>query len=402
MPIVIPKIWGKRLGRATEAYTKNLKDYNRTVDDIFKGIRVVRNFELEAYMTKRHEKSNHMVKSARWDMEKKKAGADVTTNFIAVGMQFAVFAISGIFVILEKITAGDVLAITQLMNKVMNPVFDIIDSLNQMQSVRGIEKEVLSYLSEENSEKMQETKTTGKLETIRFKQVSFSYTQGNNAVSDVSFCFEQGKKYAVVGESGSGKTTLLKLIEGELEGDTGEIFYNDGKEEWSKREKRKAFSVINQEVYLFEGTIRENIVFDDVLEEKTLEKITEDVKLQETLEKKGVDMEYCLTGNGENLSGGEREKIAIARALSRGKEWLLLDEATSGMDNETLLFVERMLLKLKDVTCISITHRYYEEILKMYDAILVMQKGELVEQGTFEQLLEKNGVFAKLYYTKTE
>lgn len=193
LPIVIPKIWGKRLGRATEAYTKNLKDYNRTVDDIFKGIRVVRNFELEAYMTKRHEKSNHMVKSARWDMEKKKAGADVTTNFIAVGMQFAVFAISGIFVILEKITAGDVLAITQLMNKVMNPVFDIIDSLNQMQSVRGIEKEVLSYLSEENSEKMQETKTTGKLETIRFKQVSFSYTQGNNAVSDVSFCFEQGK-----------------------------------------------------------------------------------------------------------------------------------------------------------------------------------------------------------------
>ena len=124
--------------------------------------------------------------------------------------------------------------------------------------------------------------------------------------------------------------------------------------------------------------------------------------MQETLEKKGVDMEYCLTGNGENLSGGEREKIAIARALSRGKEWLLLDEATSGMDNETLLFVERMLLKLKDVTCISITHRYYEEILKMYDAILVMQKGELVEQGTFEQLLEKNGVFAKLYYTKTE
>lgn len=402
LPIVIPKIWGKRLGRATEAYTKNLKDYNRTVDDIFKGIRVVRNFELEAYMTKRHEKSNHRVKSARWDMEKKKAGADVTTNFIAVGMQFAVFAISGIFVILEKITAGDVLAITQLMNKVMNPVFDIIDSLNQMQSVRGIEKEVLSYLSEENSEKMQETKTTGKLETIRFKQVSFSYTQGNNAVSDVSFCFEQGKKYAVVGESGSGKTTLLKLIEGELERNTGEICYNIGEEEWTREEKRKVFSVINQEVYLFEGTIRENIVFDDTLDEKVLEKITEDVKLQETLEKKGVDMEYCLTGNGENLSGGEREKIAIARALSRGKEWLLLDEATSGMDNETLLFVERMLLKLKDVTCISITHRYYEEILKMYDAILVMQKGELVEQGTFEQLLEKNGVFAKLYYTKTE
>lgn len=402
LPIVIPKIWGKRLSRATETYTKNLKDYNRTVDDIFKGIRVVRNYELEAYMTKRHEKSNHMVKSARWDMEKKKAGADVATNFIAVGMQFTVFAISGVFVILEKITAGDVLAITQLMNKVMNPVFDIIDSLNQMQSVKGIERELLSYLNKENREEVREAEPEKRLESICFKQVAFSYTPGINAVSDVSVCFEQGKKYAVVGESGSGKTTLLKLIGGELEGNTGKICYNNGEEEWGRKERRKALSVINQEVYLFEGTIRENIVFDHTLEGGTLEKIAEDVKLQETLEKKGVDMEYYLTGNGENLSGGEREKIAIARALCRGKEWLLLDEATAGMDNETLLFVERMLLKRKGVTCISITHRYYEEILKMYDTILVMQKGKLVEQGTFEQLLEKNGVFVKLYHTKTE
>jgi len=401
LPILIPKIWGKRLSRATEAYTKNLKDYNRTVDDIFKGIQVVRNYELETYMTERHEKSNRMVKSARWHMEKKKAGADVATNFIAVGMQFTVFAISGVFVILEKITVGDVLAITQLMNKVMNPVFDIIDSLNQMQSVKGIEKELLSYLDEENREEMPETETKKKLENICFKQVSFAYTSGINAVSDVSVCFQKGKKYAVVGESGSGKTTLLKLLEGELEGNSGKICYN-GDEKWGRKERRRALSVINQEVYLFEGTIRENIVFDNTMEERALQKITEDVKLQETLEKKGVDMSYYLTGNGENLSGGEREKIAIARALSREKDWLLLDEATAGMDNETLLFVERMLMNLNGVTCISITHRYYEEILKMYDTILVMEKGKLVEQGTFEQLLEKNGVFARLYHAKTQ
>lgn len=111
-------------------------------------------------------------------------------------------------------------------------------------------------------------------------------------------------------------------------------------------------------------------------------------------------MDYFLSGNGENLSGGEKEKIAIARALARGKEWLLLDEATAGMDSETFLSVESMLMKLDDVTCISITHRFYEEILKMYDAILVMQQGNLVEQGTFEQLLKKNGVFARIYNAK--
>lgn len=402
LPVLIPKIWGKRLSQTTETYTKNLKDYNRTIDDIFKGIQVIRNYELETYMKKRHEKSNQMAKSARWHMEKKKAEADVATNFIAVGMQFTVFVISGVFVILGKITAGDVLAITQLMNKVMNPVFDIIDSLNQMQSVGGVEKELLSYLRKEKSGELQETKTKKRLENIYFKQVSFSYTPGIRAVSDVSFCFEKGKKYAVVGESGSGKTTLLKLLAGELEGNQGEICYNNGDEKWGRKERRKVLSIMDQEVYLFEGTIKENIVFDNTPEEQVLEKITEDVKLQETLDKKGVDMEYHLTGNGENLSGGEREKIAIARALYRGKEWLLLDEATAGMDSETLLFVERMLMKLEGVTCISITHRYYEEILEMYDTILVMQKGKLVEQGTFEQLLERNGVFAKLYHTKTK
>lgn len=400
LPVLIPKIWGKRLSRTTETYTKNLKDYNRTIDDIFKGIQVIRNYELEDYMTKRHEKSNQMAKSARWQMEKKKAEADVATNLIAVGMQFTVFVISGVFVILGKITAGDVLAITQLMNKVMNPVFDMIDSINQMQSVRGVEKELLSYLKKEKGGELQETKK--KLENICFKQVSFSYMPEIRAVSDVSFCFEKGKKYAIVGESGSGKTTFLKLIAGELEENQGKICYNNGEEKWGSRERRKALSIMEQEVYLFEGTIKENIVFDNTPEEQVLEKITKDVKLQETLEKKGVDMEYRLTGNGENLSGGEQEKIALARALYRGKEWLLLDEATAGMDNETLLFVERVLMRLEGVTCISITHRYHEEILKMYDTILVMQKGKLVEQGTFEQLMERNGVFAKLYLNLSE
>lgn len=402
LPILIPKICGKKLSSATEIYTKNLKDYNRTVDDIFKGIRVVRNFELETYMTARHEKSNHSVKSARLHMENRKAGVDVLTNFIAVGMQFTVFVISGVFVVWKKITAGDVLAITQLMNKVMNPVFDIIDSLNHMQSVKGIENELLSYLNKEKSEESQAIEAEKKPENIRFEHVSFSYTPGIEAVSDISVCFEKGKKYAIVGESGSGKTTLLKLIKGEIDSYTGKILCNNADENWGWKERRRAISVIDQEVYLFEGTIRDNIVFGNVLEEKVLEKITEEVKLQETLEKKGVDMGYYLTGNGENLSGGEREKIAIARALFRGKEWLLLDEATAGMDNETLIGVEHMLMCLKGVTCISITHRYYEEILKMYDNIFVMQKGKIVEQGSFERLLEKNGVFAKLYNAKPE
>ncbi len=400
LPILVPKIWGKRLSKATETYTKSMTDYNRVIDDIFMGMQVIRNYELEGYMIKRHEKNNQMLKMARLYKDRVKAGADVTTNFIAVGMQFAVFAVAGVFVILKKITAGDVLAITQLMNKVMNPIFDIIDSLNQIQSVKGIEEELLLCLNSKNSKNVVEEDKEKRLKKVRFKGVSFGYEPGLKVVSDLSFCFEKGKKYAIVGESGSGKTTLLKLITGELNGYDGLIYYNDENEKWEWQELKRVLSVINQEIYLFEGTIKENILFDKSLEDKSLEKIIHDVKLKETLQKKEVDMEYYLSNNGENLSGGEREKIAIARALGREKEWLLLDEATAGMDSETLLSVETMLMKLDNVTCISITHRFYEEILKMYDVILVMQQGNLVEQGTFEQLLKKKGVFARLYNTQ--
>ncbi len=286
LPILVPEIWGKRLSKATETYTKSMTDYNRVIDDIFMGMQVIRNYELEGYMIKRHEKNNQMLKMARLYKDSEKAGADVTTNFIAVGMQFTVFAVAGVFVILKKITAGDVLAITQLMNKVMNPIFDIIDSLNQIQSVKGIEEELLLCLNSKNSKNVVEEDKEKRLKKVRFKGVSFGYEPGLKVVSDLSFCFEKGKKYAIVGESGSGKTTLLKLITGELNGYDGLIYYNDENEKWEWQELKRVLSVINQEIYLFEGTIKENILFDKSLEDKRLEKIIHDVKLKETLQKK--------------------------------------------------------------------------------------------------------------------
>lgn len=172
------------------------------------------------------------------------------------------------------------------MNKVMNPVFDIIDSLNQMQSVKGIEEELLFYLNSKTDTNMVEENKERRLKEICFKGVSFSFEPGLKVISDLSFCFDQGKKYAIVGESGSGKTTLLKLIEGELNGYEGTVYYNDESEKWKWQELKRVFSVINQEIYLFEGTIKENILFDKILDDKSLDKIVNDVKLKETLQKK--------------------------------------------------------------------------------------------------------------------
>lgn len=401
LPVLIPKLCGKSLSVITERYTEQLKKYNRVVNDMFSGIAVIKSFELENYMSNQHTENNDMVESARRDLGKKKAVVDVFTNFIAVGMQFTVFVVAGIFVVLKQITAGDVIAITQLMNKVVNPIFDIIDSMNNMQSVKTIEKGIIDIIHD-STETAQNPDQNLEIERIEIEKLSFAYVPEEVTIPNMTLTFERGKKYAIVGESGSGKSTLLKLVAGYLDGYTGSICYDDvnlKEVEW--KDRIKIFSVINQDIYLFEGSIRDNIVFDQLVEDSLLKEVLDKVKLNETFKKKGTDASYQLTNNGENLSGGEREKIAIARALVRGKKWLLIDEATASMDNDTLMQIENMLMKLKDVACISITHRYNEDILKLYDEIIVLQRGKVVEKGTFEQLMKRNGVFVKLYTATT-
>ncbi len=148
LPVLIPKIYGPQLSKRTENYTKDLKKYSRFIDDILRGFFVIKNLSLEDYMNEKHQVKNSHVEAMRQNLRRKKACADVITNLVAVGMQFGVFIISGFFVILGRITVGDVLAITQLMNKVVNPVFDIIDSLNNIKSVKKIENETLLIIKE--------------------------------------------------------------------------------------------------------------------------------------------------------------------------------------------------------------------------------------------------------------
>lgn len=399
LPVLIPKIYGPQLSKRTENYTKDLKKYSRFIDDILRGFFVIKNLSLEDYMNEKHQVKNSHVEAMRQNLGRKKACADVITNLVAVGMQFGVFIISGFFVILGRITAGDVLAITQLMNKVVNPVFDIIDSLNNIKSVKKIENEILLIIKETKPVYPQEEILS--LNEITLNDVSFSYGNRENALSHISLTLEKGKKYAIVGETGSGKSTLLKLIQGYFDNFSGQIFYN-GKDIRNMGQDRcfQLFCAINQEVFLFEGTIRENILFHENPKESFLQYVLNAVTLNETLEKNGIDLSYELSNNGENLSGGEREKIALARILAKNRDWLLLDEATASMDNETLLQIEKLLINLKDVTCISITHRYQRDILKNYDQIIVLKRGRIAEIGHYEELINKNGVFRSLYQGK--
>lgn len=176
-------------------------------------------------------------------------------------------------------------------------------------------------------------------------------------------------------------------MQGYYENYQGEITYNDRNiRSFSPGTCLKKFSYMSQDVFLFEGTIRENIAFDSEVETHTFENLLRDVKLKETFQKNAIDENYLLTNNGENLSGGEREKVALARVLLHKKDWILLDEPTASMDIETFLHIEKGLLAIPDIGLISITHRYEKDILEKYHQIIVMNRGKVAQIGTYEEI----------------
>ncbi|WGX77259.1 ATP-binding cassette domain-containing protein [Paraclostridium bifermentans] len=215
--------------------------------------------------------------------------------------------------------------------------------------------------------------------------------------------FERNKKYAIVGESGCGKSTLIKLIMryyNEYEGkitidnkDLNKIYSSD---------LYKTISMIQQNVFMFDDSIKENIrLFSNYSDESVVESCKRSgiMGLINRLED-GID---SLVGeNGNKLSGGEKQRIAIARALINETKILILDESTSALDNETAYSLEKSLLNLENLTMIVVTHKLIKNLLTNYDEIIVMKDGMVIEKGSFEELIDIKGYFYSLYYIQNE
>ena len=232
------------------------------------------------------------------------------------------------------------------------------------------------------------------------KDVSVSI--GNkNVLHHLNFEFEIGKKYVVVGSSGAGKSTLINTIMGGFSPVQGAVLF-DGidSREIQPESLFQVMALVQQSVFVFRDTIRNNITLFKEFDEEKLKKAADQAGLRELIDKRGLN-DSCGE-NGNKLSGGERQRIAIARALLRGSQVLLLDEATAALDNQTSYAVIDAVLSMKEMTEIIVTHRLEEKLLYQYDEILVMHAGEIVEKGTFQELMQKKGFFYSLYVVSKE
>ena len=255
---------------------------------------------------------------------------------------------------------------------------------------------ILEEIPETTEDKTEADELSGAFEV---SNLTFSYSDGKEVLRNISFRVKAGENLAIVGKSGCGKSTLVKLLLGFEKPKSGSIFY-DGQslEELSPPSVRSQMGVALQNGKLMTGDIFSNIAGQNILSEEDAWEAAEKAGIAEDIEKMPMGMQTIITEGGGNLSGGQRQRLLIARAIAAKPAILIFDEATSALDNHAQAIVVKSLEKLK-VTRLTIAHRL--STVKNADRILVLDDGEIKETGKFEELMEKDGLFAKLAKRQT-
>ena len=239
-------------------------------------------------------------------------------------------------------------------------------------------------------------------EKIQLKKVNFSYVEDFPVLNDVSLSIQKGSTTAIVGSTGSGKSTLIKLLLRLYDVDSGQIMFDDADiKDLEVHSLRKNIGLVSQDIFLFEGTVFDNIAYGNL--DATEEEIWQAAKLSESDEFINLlpnKKDTVVGERGQKLSGGQRQRISIARAILKNPEILILDEATSAVDNETEAAIQRSLDTLKDGrTVVAIAHRL--STIRNADIIYVLEKGEIVESGTHDELVNLKKVYANLWNVQT-
>ncbi len=301
-----------------------------------------------------------------------------------------------------EISVGTAIIIIQLSTHIVGPVKTSISLINQIKSVSLIVDKIDEILCD-SSEEIEDLSLEKFGKNIEIKNLNFSYSDERQALNNINLTFEKNKKYAIVGESGSGKSTLTKLLMRYYKNYNGEILIdNKNLQKILSHDLYKNISMIQQNVFMFDDSIKENIkLYADYSDDEILE-VCGRSGLSNLISILPNGINSLVGENGNKLSGGEKQRIAIARSLINDTKILILDESTSALDNETAYNLETSLLSINDLTLVVVTHKLIKNILLSYDEIIVMKDGMIIEKGSFNDLIELKGYFYSLYYLQNE
>lgn len=379
-----------------------IETLNANLSNSLSGILTVKSFNREEREFIRISDSSVEVKSANYHAIRLSA-AFIPIIRIAILFGFTATLLIGGFMALE----GDInvamysvlLFITQ---RLLWPLTELGDTFDLYQRAMASFRRINTLKNTQPEIKNGDIESNGINEKIQLKKVNFSYVEDFPVLNDVSLSIQKGSTTAIVGSTGSGKSTLIKLLLRLYDVDSGQIMFDDADiKDLEVHSLRKNIGLVSQDIFLFEGTVFDNIGYGNL--DATEEEIWQAAKLSESDEFINLlpnKKETVVGERGQKLSGGQRQRISIARAILKNPEILILDEATSAVDNETEAAIQRSLDTLKDGrTVVAIAHRL--STIRNADIIYVLEKGEIVESGTHDELVNLKKVYANLWNVQT-
>lgn len=399
----------------SQKYFKRQQDYlghvNGQVEEVYGGHNIVKAFNGEEKAIEKFEQENEVLYKSAWKSQFLSGLMHPIMNFMGNVSYVAVSILGGYYAIKGRITVGNIQSFIQYSKQFNQPIAQIAQISGTLQSMAAAAERIFEFLEEK--EEIQElpnaksiTDENGNIildGNIKFDHVKFGYNQENIIINDFNAEIKDGQKIAIVGPTGAGKTTIVKLLMRFYDLNDGAI-YIDGNNvtDYNRGDIRKLFGMVLQDTWLFNGTIRDNIKYGkpDATDSEVIE-AAKAAHIHHFIKTLPNSYNMVLNEETSNISAGQKQLLTIARVILANPKILILDEATSSIDTRTEIQIQSAMDNLmKGRTSFIIAHRL--STIKNADLILVMQHGDIVEQGTHEELLAKNGAYANLYNSQFE
>ena len=398
----------KVVGRSQKYFKKQqryLGHVNGLVEENYGGHQIVRVFNKEEEVTEQFNKLNDELYDSAWRSQFLSGMMQPLMAFIGNLGYVMVSILGGWLAIRKTIEVGDIQSFIQYVRNFTQPINQLAQVANQLQSTAAAAERVFEFLDEEEEDQtvINPADANDIKGNIEFEHVNFGYKENKTIIHDFSVNVKKGQKIAIVGPTGAGKTTIVKLLMRFYDVNSGSIKI-DGHDirNFNRSELREAFGMVLQDTWLFNGTIKENIRYGklDATDEEVVE-AAKSANVHHFIKTLNDGYNMVLDEEASNVSQGQKQLLTIARAILADPKILILDEATSSVDTRTELLIQKAMDNLMEGrTSFIIAHRL--STIKDADMILVMNEGDIVEQGSHEELLAKDGFYAKLYNSQFE
>ena len=395
LPLLASIPASKEITKTEKNLSKKNAEFMEFMRDTLSGFSVIKSFQAESELENRFHEENVKIEKAKFLRRFAEENINLLSTAASVVMRLGVF-LFGAWLSLSNshVTPGIVLVFLQLLTFIITPIEKIPSLFANRKAARSLiaQTEELFYEKPDEQEKLEINTLKSAIEV---QNLSFSYENTEKALQAVSLTFHAGKKYAIVGASGSGKSTLFKLLTKYSSDYDGNILF-DGIDlrNITYSSLSQIISVVQQNVFVFHDSIYNNICLYKSIPEEKIDYVIQKSGLSSLIQQKGKN--FSCGANGNKLSGGEKQRISIARALLRNTSILLMDEASSALDEKTVDEIMHSILDMPDTTSLVITHRLNSTLLKKYDGICVLHHGKIIEFGPFDELMKNKGLLYSL------